>query len=70
MFDLESQIRKWRNHVQSTGSLGAHDLDELESHLRASIDELTGRGVSTEEAFIVSIRRMGDAEELNQERMD
>ena len=67
MFDLESQIRKWRRHVQSAGSLGAQDVEELESHLRDSIDELTGRGVSVEEAFIVSIRRMGDAEELNHE---
>ncbi len=67
MFDLESQIRKWRGHVQSTGSLGAQDVEELESHLRDSIDELTGRGVSVEEAFIVSIRRMGDAETLHDE---
>jgi len=67
MFDLESQIRKWRRHVQSTGSLGVQDVEELESHLRDSIDELTGRGVSVEEAFIVSIRRMGDARALDHE---
>ena len=67
MFDLESQIRKWRRHVQSAGTLGAQDVEELESHLRDSIDELTGRGVSVEEAFIVSIRRMGDAEDLDHE---
>ena len=67
MFDLESQIRKWRRHVQSAGSLGTHDVDELESHLRDSIDELAERGVSVEEAFIVSIHRMSDAEELNHE---
>jgi len=67
MFDLESQIRKWRQHVQSAGSLDAQHVEELESHLRDSIDELTGRGVSVEEAFLVSIHRMGDAEELNHE---
>ena len=67
MFDLESQIRKWRSHVQAAGTLGAQDVEELESHLRDSIDELTGRGVSVEEAFIVSIRRMGDAEALHDE---
>lgn len=67
MFDLESQIRKWRRHVQSAGSLGVQDVEELESHLRDSIDELTGHGVSVEEAFIVSIRRMGDAEALDHE---
>jgi len=67
MFDLESQIRKWRRHVQSAGSLDAQHVEELESHLRDSIDELTGRGVSVEEAFIVSIHRMGDADELKHE---
>ncbi len=67
MFDLESQIRKWRRHVQSVGSLGTLDVEELESHLRDGIDELTGHGVSVEEAFIVSIRRMGDAEALDHE---
>jgi len=67
MFDLESQIRKWRRHIQSAGSLDAQHLEELESHLRDSIDELTGRGISVEEAFLVSIHRMGDAEELNHE---
>jgi hypothetical protein len=67
MFDLESQIRKWHRHVQSAGSLGAQDVEELESHLRDSIDELTGRGVSVEEAFIVSVRRMGDTETLHHE---
>ena len=67
MFELESQIRKWRRHIQSAGSLGAQDVEELESHLRDSIDELTGRGVSVEEAFILSVRRMGDAEALHHE---
>ncbi|MBD3349255.1 MAG: DUF4153 domain-containing protein [Candidatus Eisenbacteria bacterium] len=67
MFDLESQIRKWRRHIQSTGSLGAQDVEELESHLRDGIDELTGRGVNVEEAFLVSIHRMGDAAALQHE---
>ena len=67
MFELESQIRKWRDHLRATGTVGAQDLEELESHLRDSVDDLTGRGVSTEEAFLVSIRRMGDAQALSHE---
>jgi len=67
MFDLESQIRKWRRHTQSAGSLGAQDVEELESHLRDTIDELTERGVNVEEAFIVAVHRMGDADELHHE---
>ena len=67
MFELESQIRKWRGHLRSSGSLGEQDLEELESHLRDSIDDLTSRGVTTEEAFLVSVRRMGDTEALGDE---
>ena len=67
MFELESQIRKWRGHMRSSGSLGEQDLEELESHLRDSIDDLTSRGVTTEEAFLVSVRRMGDTEALGNE---
>lgn len=67
MFELESQVRKWRGHLRSSGSLGEEELEELESHLRDSIDDLTSRGVTTEEAFLVSIRRMGDTEALSNE---
>jgi len=40
---------------------------ELESHLRDSVDDLATRGVSEEEAFLVSVRRMGDAQALGDE---
>ena len=59
VFELESQIRKWRAHLQTNTSVGAQDLEELESHLRDSVDDLTGRGIDQEEAFLVSIRRLG-----------
>ena len=67
MFELESQIRKWRGHLRSSGSLREQDLEELESHLRDNIDDLTARGITTEEAFLISIRRMGDTEALSDE---
>lgn len=67
MFELESQIRKWRGHLRSSGALGEEELEELESHLRDSIEDLASRGVTTEEAFLVSVRRMGDTEALSDE---
>lgn len=67
MFELESQIRKWRGHLRSSGAVGAEELEELESHLRDSIDDLTARGVTTEEAFLLSVRRMGDTDALSDE---
>ena len=47
--------------------MGAEELEELESHLRDSIDDLTARGVTTEEAFLLSVRRMGDTDALSDE---
>ncbi len=67
MFELESQVRKWRGHLRSSGSLSEQDLEELESHLRDSIDDLTSRGITTEEAFLISVRRLGDTEALGNE---
>ncbi len=67
MFELESQVRKWRSHLRASGSLSEQDLEELESHLRDSIDDLTSRGITTEEAFLVSVRRLGDTEALGDE---
>jgi hypothetical protein len=67
MFELESQIRKWKGHLRSSGSLGEEELEELEAHLRDSVDDLESRGVTTEESFLVSVRRMGDTEALSNE---
>ena len=67
MFELESQVRKWRSHLRASGSLSEQDLEELESHLRDSIDDLTSRGITTEEAFLISVRRLGDTEALGDE---
>ncbi len=51
MFELESQIRKMENSsVFSRNQLVMQNNEELESHLRDSIDELTERGINLEEA--------------------
>ncbi|MHC1692463.1 MAG: permease prefix domain 1-containing protein [Sphaerochaetaceae bacterium] len=67
MFDLETQVRKWKNHLFSAGAIGYSDVEELESHLRDSIDELMERGVSAEEAFLLAVRRMGDVAVIQEE---
>ena len=38
MFDLEKELRRWREREERGSSLSARDLDELEDHLRAWID--------------------------------
>ena len=67
MFDLEAQIRTWKSHLYAAGSISHADIDELESHLRDSIDDLTAKGISTEEAFLIAIRRLGDISIIHDE---
>ncbi len=67
MFEVEAHIRKWRGHLRASGYLGEEELDELESHLRDSVDELVACPLTPEEAFLVAVRRLGDAESLSRE---
>jgi hypothetical protein len=64
MFDLNQQIIQWRKSLGQSESLVRSDLDELESHLRDQIDQLTLSGLSPEEAFWVAQRRIGNAANL------
>jgi len=66
-FDLEAEIRKWRDHLRGTGSVGAADLEELETHLREAVDELSGCGLDGEEAFLISVRRLGNVTAVGDE---
>lgn len=67
MFDLEDQINKWKSHLNETASINENDAKGLESHLRDSIDDLLQRGITEEEAFFLSVRRLGEAEILAEE---
>lgn len=67
MFDLESQISTWKTHMHSASSISQDNLEELESHLRDSIDELLANGLDIEEAFLIAVRRLGDVDVINEE---
>ena len=77
MFELEGQIGQWRTQLQGSPVLKAADLDELEGHLRDTIEALHSQGLDVEEAFWVGRHRIGDAQSLqgefgkvHRERMD
>jgi len=65
--DLEAQFVQWRLYVQRRKELQPSDADELEDHLRASVDELTALGLRPDEAFLVAVKRMGSLDELSRE---
>jgi hypothetical protein len=67
MFVLEESVTLWRERITRSGAIHDEELAELESHLRDQIEDLTGRGLREEEAFLVASRRLGDTSELVRE---
>src|SRR3712207_7072095 len=65
--ELEAQFAQWRHYVQGRRELQPSDADELEDHLRGSVDELVAAGLSADEAFLVAVKRMGSLDELSRE---
>lgn len=59
MSELEERIAKWRQRMVT--ELGRRDatLDELESHLRETIDSLVRSGAPEEEAFQIAVKQLG-----------
>ena len=66
-FDLNQAIQRWRTSLSQSPAFCRENLDELESHLRDSITNLTQRGLEFEEAFIIANRRMGSGAALGTE---
>jgi len=64
MFILNAAIRSWRQRLGDQPDIQAGDLDELADHLREGSADLNVSGLSEEEAFLVSARRLGDPEAL------
>lgn len=65
--ELEAQFEQWRHYVLGRRELQPSDADELEDHLRGSVDELVAAGLSADEAFLVAVKRMGSLDELSRE---
>jgi hypothetical protein len=65
--ELEAQFAQWRHYVQRRRELQPSDADELEDHLRDSVDELVAVGLRPDEAFLVAVKRMGGLDELSRE---
>jgi hypothetical protein len=65
--ELEAQFEQWRRYVLRRRELQPFDADELEDHLRGSVDELVAAGLSPDEAFLVAVKRMGSLDELSRE---
>jgi hypothetical protein len=67
MEHLEIRIAEWRTYVARDVAVDGRDLDELEAHLRDQIADLDAAGLTTDEAFLVAVKRMGDLDTLARE---
>ena len=67
MFNLNEQINRWRSNLAQSETLGNSDIDELESHLREEIENLTTLKLSEEDAFLIATHRLGSTESLAEE---
>jgi hypothetical protein len=64
---VESQIAEWRAYVAKSPAVNGRDVEELEVHLRDQIAELDAAGLTSDEAFLVAVKRMGDLDTLSRE---
>ena len=55
------------NQLHDSSSIPSVDLDELEAHLRDTIDELNETGLNEEESFWVARLRFGDVHSVQRE---
>jgi hypothetical protein len=64
---LEEQIDQWRNYLRRRQAIHTADVAELEDHLREQVARLGDAGLSSDEAFLVAVKRMGDLDALSRE---
>jgi len=63
-FNLIQAVKEWRKDLEKHPGLEPGYIEELESHLRDKIDDITARGTSEKEAFQQAVEEIDDAEEL------
>jgi len=64
---LEEQIDQWRNYLRRRQAIHSVDVAELEDHLREQVAGLVDTGLTTDEAFLVAVKRMGALDALSRE---
>jgi len=64
---LDNQIEQWRSYVSRRQAIHTVDIAELEDHLREQVATLVDAGLSTDEAFLVAVNRLGNLDALSRE---
>jgi hypothetical protein len=66
-FNLNSALQLWLERLGQSPQVKAENLKELESHVRDSVVQLQGKGLSSEESFLVATHRVGSPAKLEPE---
>ena len=64
MFDMEQSLRQWRQELEATLAFSNEEIDELEDHLRFSIDAKLKEAFTHEDAWTHSLGGLGSASAL------
>ena len=64
---LEARIAEWRQYVLRRQALHSVDVEELEDHLRTQVEALRDAGLDEDEAFLVTVKRLGDLDSISRE---
>ena len=67
MFDLENEIQQWMKGLRSNPGFEDGDVEEIEVHIRDSIESELDHGLSQEEAFKKATSSFGRLEEMGDE---
>ena len=66
-FNLEKNIQHWRSSLAQNKKYKSEDLDELENHLRDSIEELKKEDCPEQKAFTLAVEKIGDLDMMEKE---
>ncbi len=63
-FNLTEALKQWKLSVSADTEINADSIEELESHMFETVDNLISTGLSKEEAFIIAEQRVGSVKTL------
>src|SRR5262245_16820388 len=59
MHNLKKLIAEWRKVLSATPNVAEETLDELENHLRETVDQFVRSGLTESEAFERAVQQLG-----------
>jgi hypothetical protein len=66
-FDLNNALQLWLQQLGQSPQVKTENLKELELHVRDSMSQLEGKGLSSAESFLIATRRVGTPAQLEPE---